>query len=223
MPIHQALFAQSSGLSYTGSWGVVDTHRYQGDGTTFTLNGLQENDLIIVYAGSDARNLSSTTITGHTYHARGRVRSIGYFISYKIQPSGSTSSTFTFNFSGELPDYAVAIAMRPPFSISGYTFDSKYATTSGNTNSTPTHKNQNVSFSSNELALLSAWQDDDNAAPMNPPSNSTDIVEDVESGDGSIGVAFKSIETGGTYSWGSWTTTGNDRWITDILGVTPVS
>ena len=215
MPIHQALFAQSSILS----WSVVDTHRYQGDGTTFTLNGLQENDFIIVYAGSDTRNLSGTGIAGHTYHMRGRIRSIGYFISYKIQPSGSTSSTF--NFSGFSPDYAVAIAMRPPFSVSGYTLTHKYAATSGNSNSTPTHNNQNVSFSSNDLALLSAWQDDDNASPMNPPSPSTDIVEDVESGDGSIGVAFKSIETGGTYSWGSWTTTGNDRWITNILGVTP--
>lgn len=216
MPIHQALFAQSSILP----WSVVDTHRYRGDGTTFTLNGLQENDLIIVYAGDDTQSLTGTTISGHTYHSRGRIRSISYFISYKIQPSGSTSSTF--NFSGTNPDYAVAIAMRPPFSVSGYTFDSKYATTSGGSNSTPTHKNQNVSFSSNELALLSAWQDDDDASPMNPPSDSTDIVEDVDAGDGSIGVAFKSIETGGTYSWGSWTTTGNDRWITDILGVTPV-
>lgn len=212
MPIHQALFAKKDDLL---SWSVVDTHRLQADGSTFTLNNLQQNDFIIVIGGADSNSLTGTSITGHTIDIRGQANGIRYYTSHIVHNSASTS--YSFSFTGTSPDYAVAIAFRRGNAYSSYAYTlENWAVGSG----TPTHGNTSVSFAINNLALLIAWVDDDDASPMVAPTNSTLVVTDVDGGNGSIGVAFKDIKSAGSYSWGSWTTNGSDTWIANVVKIT---
>ena len=66
------------------------------------------------------------------------------------------------------------------------------------------------------IVILEAFVDDDNASPMGAPTDSTLITEDVLAFRGSLGLAYKIIPSVANYSWGSWTTTGTDSWITSI-------
>jgi len=213
MPIHQALFAKKDIPST--DWSVVDTHRLNADGSTFTLNNLQQNDFIVVFAGADSNSLTGTSITGHTIEARGQANNISYYVSYIVHNSASTS--YSFSFAGQSPDYAVAIAFRRGNAYSSYS----YQLLVGDSGSgTPNHGNTSVSFAINNLALLVAWVDDDDASPMVAPTDSTLASADFDGGNGSIGVAFKDIKSAGSYSWGSWTTTGTDNWLADVVKIT---
>jgi len=211
MPIHQALFVNK----FVPTWDVVDTHRFQADGSTFSLSNLQQNDFIIVFAGADTTSLASTSISGHNIRERGSLNSISYFTSSIVHNSSSTS--YSFSFTGNNPDYAVAIAFRSQNQPSSYS----YQLSASNTGSgTPNHGNTNISFAVNDLVLLIAWVDDDDASPMVPPTDSTLASADFAALKGSIGVAFKSIESAGNYSWVSWTTTGTDDWLADVVKIT---
>ncbi len=208
MGIQQALFAQSQA---PGEWQIVDFHRYAADGSTFTLNNLQQNDFIYVQLGADNAVPGTINDSNFTTISQGGANSIGYMVSKSVY--SSASSTLSFTVSGNAPDYGIAVAFRSPNQTGSYS--ETIVTSSGGFN-TPSHNNAVVSLSANSLALLIPMVDDDNASPMSGPTGTTLIAEDVNSPRGSIGMAYQIIPTAGDYSWGSWTTTGNDQWIAAI-------
>jgi len=210
MGIQQALFAQSQG---PGEWTVVDFHRYVADGSTFTLNNLQQNDLIFVQIGSDFVTPGTVNDSNFTTISQGFFNSLGYMRSSSVY--SSASSTLSFTISGNQPDYGIAVAFRSPNQTGSYGTLSNLQFGYGT--GTPTHYNTNVSLSADSMALLIAQVDDDDASPMAGPTGTTLIAEDVLSPRGSLGFAYQVISTAGTYSWGSWTTTGTDSWFALIM------
>lgn len=208
-------------LSSAAAGGVTEWTYVSGSslsGSSFYLSGLQENDYIVVFAGADSTSLTSTTISGHSNYNRGNIASINYYASDYYQPAGS--STASFSFSGNQPDYGVAVAFRSPNPSTSYTRTSLYDAVSIS-NSTPTHDNVSRTFSSGDLAILVMWLDDDNAVPVTAPTDSTFAAHDGTNNRGTIGVAIKNITTGGSYSWGSWGIGSNsDTWITVMYSLT---
>lgn len=208
MGIQQALFAQSQAAA---GWQIVDFHRYKADGSTFTLNNLQQNDFIYVRLGADFRVPGTINDSNFTTTAQGAFNSIGYMTSTSTY--SSASSTLSFGVSGNAPDYGIAVAFRSPNQTGSYSA-ATVASTSGN--GTPSHNNAVVSLSADSLALLVVMVDDDDASPMSGPTGTTLIAEDVNSPRGSVGMAYQTIPTAGNYSWGSWTTTGTDAWLASV-------
>lgn len=214
MPIHQALITDIIGPSVR-TWSNVTSGIISSSSVTFT--NLQTNDLIFIVAGADDTDgLESESISGWTTIVADEENSISHYISYKIYTGSNGTEIIPRVGSNMDADYSFAFAMRSStaFSTLTVTIEKDYETSG-----TPSHGNENVSFAAGDLALLIAYQDDDNASPMIPPSDSTDIAEDVEGGDGSAGAAFKSIQTAGNYSWGSWSTSGSDRTLSYIIKV----
>ena len=215
MSIQQALFAQSQA---PGEWTVVDFHRYAADGSTFTLNNLQQNDLIYVQVGADFRVPGTVNDSNFTTISQGWFNSIGYMTSSSVY--SSAPSTLSFTISGNQPDYGIAVAIRSPNQTGSYgtlpTVQSSFGS------GTPTHNNTSVSLSADSFALFIAMVDDDDASPMAGPTGTTLIAEDVTSSNGSIGFAYQIISTAGNYSWGSWTTTGSDSWLASIKEIREV-
>tara|TARA_R100001198_G_scaffold50489_2_gene28193 strand:- start:15822 stop:16469 length:648 start_codon:yes stop_codon:yes gene_type:complete len=215
MSIQQALFAQNQA---PGEWQIVDFHRYSADGATFTLNNLQQNDLIFVHVGADTVIPGTVNDSNFTTRSQGGINSIGYMISSSVY--SSASSTFSFTISGTQPDYGLAVAIRSPNRTGSYgnlavrTYEYGYGT--------PTHANGSVFDVADSFQLLSAMVDDDDASPMGSPTGTTLIAEDVNASRGSIGLAYQIISTAGTYSWGSWTTTGSDSYLTAIRSIREV-
>lgn len=216
MCIHQALHGSEF------AWTVVDSTKCDRTTSNPTVSNLQVNDLILLYGGSDSNRAGNANIPDFTTIKRGSGQSIGYFIGYRVHASGTsfTIADAIENTNIEEWDYGLMVAMRSPTPSASYTVTNKVATNSGGTNGTPTHNNASATFAVNELAMLAAWQDDDNASPMVPPAGSVFIDEDVEGARGSLGLAFFSVPVAGSYSWGSWTTTGTDRWRGEIQGFT---
>jgi hypothetical protein len=212
MGIQQALFAQS-GSAAASTWSVVDFHRYRADGTTFSLSNLQQNDLIYVAVGSDTN--TPGTVTGFTTQVQdfSTAADIGRYVGTKLHTS--TSSTLSFSISGQAPNYGIAFALRSPNQTGLYDIDEKQSASSS-TAGTPTHNNTTMLLAKDSIVILEAFVDDDNASPMGAPTDSTLITEDVLAFRGSLGLAYKIIPSVANYSWGSWTTTGTDSWITSI-------
>ena len=208
MGIQQALFAQSQA---PGEWQIVDFHRYAADGSTFTLNNLQQNDFIFVQVGADFRVPGTINDSNFTTIAQGGLNGIGFMASKSVY--SSASSTLSFTVSGNAPDYGIAVAFRSPNQTGSY---SETVVTSAAGNGTPSHNNAVVSLSADSLAFFIVHVDDDDASPMSGPTGTTLIAEDVNSPRGSMGMAYQTITTAGNYSWGSWTTTGTDQWLAAI-------
>jgi hypothetical protein len=218
MGIQQALFAQSQAAS---GWTVVDFHRYAADGPTFTLNNLQQNDLIYVQVGKDNGTPGTVNDDNFTTLSQGRYNSIGYMSTKSVY--SSASSTLSFTISGNQPEYGIAVAIRSPNQTGSYgTLPTVQSSFGLGTSGTPTHNNTSVSLSADSFQLLAAMVDDDDASPMAGPTGTTLIAEDVKSSDGSIGFAYQVISTAGNYSWGSWTTTGIDNWLAAIRDIREV-
>lgn len=215
MCIHQALHGSEF------AWTVVDSTRCDRSLSSSTVSDLQVNDLILLYGGSDSNRAGNENIPDFTTIKRGSANSIGYFLGYRVHTSGTS---FTISNIQETNidefDYGLMVAMRSPTPSASYTVAAKVTTSSGASNGTPTHNNTSATFAVNELAILAAWVDDDDASPMVPPAGSVFIDEDVQSNNGSLGMAFFSVPVAGSYSWGSWTTTGDDRWRGEIHGFT---
>ena len=216
MGIQQALFAQSQAAS---EWTVVDFHRYAADGSTFTLNNLQQNDLIYVQVATDVSTPGTVDDSNFTTMLQGRTYSIGYTLSRSVY--SSASSTLSFTISGTQPDYGIAVAIRSPNQTGSYG-TLPIVQSSASTTGTPTHENDIVSLSADSFQLLAAMVDDDDASPMAGPTGTTLIAEDVNSPRGSLGFAYQIISTAGNYSWGSWTTTDSDSWIALIVDIREV-
>jgi hypothetical protein len=215
MGIQQALFAQSQ---VPGEWTVVDFHRYAADGSTFTLNNLQQNDLIYVQIGADFVTPGTVNDSNFTTISQGNFNSIGYMTSSSVY--SSASSTLSFTISGTQPDYGIATAIRSPNQTGSYGTLPIVASSPGS--GTPTHNNTSISLPADSFQLFAAMVDDDDASPMAGPTGTTLIAEDVNSPRGSIGLAYQIISTAGTYSWGSWTTTGSDAWLASIREIKEV-
>jgi hypothetical protein len=216
MGIQQALFAQSQA---PGGWTVVDFHRYAADGSTFTLNNLQQNDLIFVQIGADSVTPGTVNDGNFTTLGQGSFNSIGFMTSKSVY--SSASSTLSFTISGSQPDYGIAVAIRSPNQTGSYG-TLPVVTSSYGFSGTPTHNNTSVSLAADSFPLLAAMVDDDDASPMAGPTGTTLIAEDVNSPRGSIGFAYQLISTAGNYSWGSWTTTGSDAWLASIREIKEV-
>lgn len=212
MCIHQALHGSEF------AWTVVDSAPIGAKNSSATVNNLQANDLLLMYGGSDANRAGTEDSASFTTIERGNAQSIGYFLGYRIHTSGTSYTVTTSDNAADNFDYGLLVALRSPEPSSSYTVSNKVSTNSGGTNGTPTHSNTSATFAVNELAILAAWVDDDDASPMVPPAGSVDIAEDVNSPRGSLGMAFFSVPVAGSYSWGSWTTTGTDRWLGEIHG-----
>ena len=214
MAIHQALITDITS-SAVRTWSNVASGIISSSTTTFT--NLQTNDLLFIVAGADDDDgLGSESIGGWTNIVAGEDNSIAHYISYKIYTGSNGSETIPRVGFNRDADYSFAFAMRSDTPFSTLTVD---IADDFETNGTPSHGNVNVSFAAGDLALLIAYQDDDDASPMNPPTDSTDIAEDVDAGDGSAGAAFKSIPTAGNYSWGEWSTNGSDNTLSYIIKV----
>lgn len=208
MGIQQALFAQSQA---PGEWQIVDFHRYTADGSTFTLNNLQQNDFIYVRLGADFTIPGTINDSNFTTTSQGAFNNIGYMASTSTY--SSASSTLSFTVSGNAPDYGIAVAFRSPNQTGSY---SAATMTASSGFGTPSHNNTVVSLSADSLAFLVSMVDDDDASPMSGPTGTTLIAEDVNSPRGSVGMAYQTIPTAGNYSWGSWTTTGVDSWLASV-------
>ena len=222
MGIQQALFAQSQAA---GGWTVVDFHRYAADGSTFTLNNLQQNDIIYVQLGADSIYTVPGTVndSNFTTLSRGATNNISYMSSFSVYSSASSTLSFTISGSpgsGSPPDYGIAVAIRSPNQTGSYGTLPTVQAFAGS--GTPTYNNTPVSLSADSFQLLIAMVDDDDASPMAGPTGTTLIAEDVNSSHGSIGFAYQIISTAGNYSWGSWTTTGSDHWLAAIRDIREV-
>lgn len=209
MGIQQLLLAQ--GQAGPGQWTIVDYHRYAADGSTFTLNNLQQNDIIFMHLGADV-TATIGTADNFTTLSSGRLASITYIVSRRIHNSSSSSVSYTI--ADPQPDYGLAIVVRSPNQTGSYNNMANLTYLYGA--GTPTHNNVNLSLQADSFQLLAAMVDDDDASPMSGPTGTTLIAEDTNSPRGSIGLAYQIINTAGTYSWGSWTTTGTDNWVTNI-------
>lgn len=196
MGIHQALIGGYSLGEYDWEISTYDIGFF-----SIPASSLQANDLIVFALGSDGGGNALNTVTPTTSLINTLINSISVDIEYAVVPatpvdiSGLTSC-----------DYALIMGFRRSGSTSNYNISVEATNT---TTTSPSHNNTAVSFSKNDLALLLAFVDDD-ATPMTAPTGSTKIAEDQDATHGTIGAAYKQIDTAGNYSWGSWTTTGTD-------------
>lgn len=205
MGIHQALIGGYPLVEY--DWEVAD---YGIGFFTIPASSLQANDLIVFALGSDAGSQSVTASISTTSLISTSANSIEVDIEYGVVPATPSDITGFTNC-----DYALIMGFRRSGSTSNYNVSVEATNT---TTTSPSHNNTAVSFSKNDLALLLAFVDDD-ATPMTPPTGSTKISEDQDSGNGSIGAAYKQIDTAGNYSWGSWTTTGTDNTVAYVIKI----
>ena len=105
------------------------------------------------------------------------------------------------------------------FRRSGSTSSYNVSIEATNTNTTtPSHNNTSVAFNKGDIALLLAFVDDDET-PMGAPTDSIKIGDDARRSGGSIGAAYKQIDSAGNYSWGSWTTTDNDNTLAYVIKI----
>ena len=222
MAIHQALITPVKSYDHS-IWSLVESTTLSTSDNAFeVLTDVEENDLVFIVAGADDEtSFDNFSVTGYTTVVAEGENSVGIYVGYKVH---GTASTLIVDGNSAW-DQAICFVMRSSSPSSSYTVQevASYFTPPLfgfiPINESPTHNNENVDFIAGDLALLLAWQDDDNASPMNPPSVSTDIVEDVGNSTGSVAAAFRSIPTTGTYSWGAWSTTGTDRTQTLIIKV----
>lgn len=217
MGIHQAFFSgYTTVFAATHDWSISDFSLSTSGSFTITAANLQPNDLVVFAVGADSGSVDISINSGInlTTLVDTDSNNISRKISYGQIGSSVPSGGITGSISG---DYAFAMVFRTP----AY---SNYAVTVEATNEilfgAPSHNNTNVSFDENDLALLIGFVDDD-FTTMTPPSDSTKITED-RSFSGSIGSAYKKITADGTYSWGSWTTTGSDATAAHVLKISPI-
>jgi hypothetical protein len=205
--IHQALIG---GYSSLVNWEA--NLLYAGDFTfDIPVSSQQVNDLIIFAAGADATtpnlftNLSTTTLISVD------TNSIEILIEYGVVPD----PPFVIDDRFSNTDYGLIMGFRRSGSTSSYNVSIEATNT---TATSPSHNNTPVAFNKGDIALLLAFVDDD-ATPMGAPTDSIKIGEDTSSTDGSIGAAYKQIDTAGNYSWGSWTTTGTDNTVAYVIKI----
>ncbi|MCP4777255.1 MAG: hypothetical protein GY880_23795 [Planctomycetaceae bacterium] len=211
MGIHQTLIGGYAGAD-SSDWVVTNHNSGSGD-FTVPASSLQTNDLIVFAAGSDSSNpiiniFSSFSVTTLE---NGNTNSIQHDIKYGVVPATPSDIEGRFSFT----DYALIMGFRRSGSTSSYNVSTEATTT---TTTSPSHNNTSVAFSQDDLALLLAFVDDD-ATPMTPPTDSTKIAEDQDNNRGSIGAAYKQIDTAGNYSWGSWTTSGTDNTLAFVIKI----
>ena len=220
MGIHQALIG---GYSFIANWEVLQSI----GGTEFTLNGLDESNLVVFIAGKDnstpsatgdpdATNLSTVEFTTASY-----INSIGYRLSYAVVPSGVTSSEVEYDC-----DYAFTVVLRRTPGNKSYSLSLKGFHQSNN--SSPTHNFDSFNMAADSLALLIGYQDDDTLTTVSPPpsgssgspQNTTTLLGFDPDGDGTVCVASQKIETYGSYAWGAWTTgPGTDNCLAQVIEI----
>ena len=208
MGIHQALIG---GYPSVVNWEVTN-HNSGSQDFTVSASSLQANDLIVFVAGSDTADpvINFYTSFSVTTLEKADINSIEHNIVYGVVPATPSDIEGRFSFT----DYALIMGFRRSGSTSSYNVSTEATNT---TITSPSHNNTSVAFSENDLALLLAFVDDD-ATPMTPPTGSTKIDEDQDGG-GSVGAAYKNINTAGNYSWGSWTTTGTDATLAFVIKI----
>jgi len=208
MGIHQALIG-SYPLAESIDWEVSSLHIGSGSYNISSSN-LEANDLIIFALGSDSQSTSLTSSLSTTSLISDDINSIEVFVSYGVVPATPS------NITGDLTcDYGVIMGFRRSGATSSYNVSLEATNT---TTTSPSHNNTPISFSEDDLALLLAFVDDD-ATSMGAPTDSTKISEDADSGNGSIGAAYKQIDSAGNYSWGSWTTTETDNTVAYVIKI----
>jgi hypothetical protein len=218
MGIHQAFFSGYKTVSAaTHDWSISNFSLASFGSFTIAAANLQPNDLVVFVVGADNDPVDISINNGSGINLTTLVNSTSNSIERKIYYGKIGSSVPSGGISGNTTgDYAFAMVFRTP----AY---SDYAVTVEATNensSAPSHNNTSVSFDENDLALLIGIVDDD-FTTMTPPSDSTKIAED-RSFSGSIGSAYKKITADGTYSWGSWTTSGSDNTAAYVLKISPI-
>lgn len=207
MGIHQAVIGGYSYSPVGDNWEVAN---YNVGFFTIPESSLQANDLIFFVLGSDISQPSLETDISTTTLIDTTINSIEVLIKYAVVPSTPNDiDGFTDC------DYAMTMGFRRSGSTSATYNISVEATNT--TLTSPSHNNTSVAFSQDDLALLLAFVDDDFTA-MTPPTDSTKIGESSSSG-GSLGSAYKQIDTAGNYSWGSWTTSGTDSTVAYVIKI----
>ena len=205
MGIYQALIGSYPSAS-VASWEIFS---YPAGFNTISASNLQANDLVVFALGRDS---GSGSVVGPTTTAlinNTSINSITVLVRYLTVPATPADiGYFTF------ADYGLVLVFRN----SGSTSSNISVEATHTTTSSPGHNNTAVAFSEGDLALLLAYIDDD-ATPMTPPTDSTKIAEDQNSGNGTIGAAYKEINTAGNYSWGSWTTTTTDNTVAYVIKI----
>ena len=205
MVIHQALFAGYGGVDAT-DWTIVSTD--SGNGWNFRLSDgdYQAGDLILFIGMSDSDNINFSNYYSNSFSTTELVNtddnSIDYAINFGKMPSG-----VGYIQGNQGADIGMALALRPSVTASSYSVTIKSLQED---NDFPTHNNASVSLAAGSLAILIGMLDDDAINDISPPSDSTFIAMDKDNGNGTMGVAYKKIATGGNYSWGSWSTTENE-------------
>lgn len=218
MGIHQALIG---GYSFEIDWVVLQSV----GGTDFTLNNLDESNLVVFIAGDDNDTPSSTSAPDATNLSTvnidtGRLNSIGYRLSYAVVPSGVTSSNVDFD-----SDYAFTVVLRRTPGNTSYSLSLKGSHTN---NGSPTHNFNSFNMAADSLALLIGYQDDDTLTFVSPPpsgssgspQNTTTLLGYDPDNNGTVCVASQKIETSGSYAWGAWTTgPGSDFCLAQVVEI----
>ena len=208
MGIHQALIGGYL-LAESNDWEVSSLHIGSGSYNISSSN-LEANDLIIFALGSDSQSTILTSNLSTTSLISDDINSIEVVVRHGVVPA--TPSNITGNL---FCDYGVIMGFRRTGSSSSYNVSLE---ATNETSTSPSHNNTPVAFVADDLALLLAFIDDD-ATPMGAPTDSIKISEDANSGDGSIGAAYKQIDSAGNYSWGSWTTTETDNTVAYVIKI----
>jgi len=208
MGIHQALIGGYL-LTEPSNWEVSSLDVGSGSYNISSSN-LEANDLIIFALGSDSQSTNLTSSLSTTSVISDDLNSIEVVVRYGVVPA--TPSNITGNLDC---DYGVIMGFRRTGSSSSYNVSTEET---NETSSIPSHNNTPVAFVANDLALLLAFIDDE-GTPMGAPTDSIKISEDADSGNGSIGAAYKQIDSAGNYSWGSWTTNDTDNTVAFVIKI----
>lgn len=218
MAIHQALFAGYGSVEAI-TWTIVDTDGGNNWNFSASSGNFQAGDLMLFIGQSDNggvgfRFIGTSFPTTELANEEDR-NSIDYGITFGRMPSG-----INYIQGQQQADIGMALAIRPSVSAVSYSLTIKSIVES-NGDDFPDHNNVSNSLSAGSLAILIGMLDDDAINNISPPSDSTFIAMDKDSSNGTMGVAYKQIETSGNYSWGRWSTTSSatDRALAFVIEV----
>jgi len=198
-------YASSIAEAFNTDWEIVDSN--SGGSSSYSLSGLQENDLVVFIGGSDStgstRSINQTAGLTINELVNNGTNSVGVIIATTVIPS--TVSSFSYSFSGA--DRHNTLVIRKQNATSSFTVTNRKETDGNAGRNFPVGTVSNLS--GNSCVILCCFVDDDGSPtdlPFQPPIGSALVSQALNSNQGSNIIAYDTTDQSGSRTYGDFTT-----------------
>lgn len=198
-------YASSIAEAFNTDWEIVESN--SGTSGSYSLSGLQENDLVVFIGGSDSDSTSksisqSAGLTVNELVNNG-VNSIGVIIATAVIPS--TVSSFSYSYTGT--DRENTLVIRKQNANSSFTVSNRKETDGSTARDFPVGTVTNLSGDS--CVILCCFVDDDGSStdlPFQGPIGSSLVSQSLNGNRGSNIIAYDTKDQSGSRTYGDFTT-----------------